>query len=98
MIRNVILSGLLFASLAACGDDGTNNNTTPDGNTVTPDTPNGGSVVRVAEVDMDAVTALSGSGPAYFALLAEAMIEHEGQSLLVVDPSHFITLPVLKAA
>ena len=34
-----------------------------------------GSVVKVAEVDMDAVTALSGSGPAYFALLAEAMIE-----------------------
>jgi pyrroline-5-carboxylate reductase len=34
-----------------------------------------GSVVRVAEVDMDAVTAISGSGPAYFALLAEAMIE-----------------------
>jgi pyrroline-5-carboxylate reductase len=34
-----------------------------------------GAVVRVAEQDMDAVTALSGSGPAYFALLAEAMIE-----------------------
>jgi pyrroline-5-carboxylate reductase len=34
-----------------------------------------GAVVRVAEDDMDAVTALSGSGPAYFALLAEAMIE-----------------------
>jgi pyrroline-5-carboxylate reductase len=34
-----------------------------------------GGVVRVAEQDMDAVTALSGSGPAYFALLAEAMIE-----------------------
>jgi len=34
-----------------------------------------GRVVRVAEVDMDAVTAISGSGPAYFALLAEAMIE-----------------------
>ncbi len=34
-----------------------------------------GAVVRVAEADMDAVTALSGSGPAYFALLAEAMIE-----------------------
>jgi pyrroline-5-carboxylate reductase len=31
--------------------------------------------VRVSEVDLDAVTALSGSGPAYFALLAEAMIE-----------------------
>jgi pyrroline-5-carboxylate reductase len=34
-----------------------------------------GAVVRVEEYDMDAVTALSGSGPAYFALLAEAMIE-----------------------
>ena len=34
-----------------------------------------GAVVRVSEVDLDAVTALSGSGPAYFALLAEAMIE-----------------------
>ena len=34
-----------------------------------------GAVVRVAEQYMDAVTAVSGSGPAYFALLAEAMIE-----------------------
>jgi len=34
-----------------------------------------GDVVRVAERSMDAVTAVSGSGPAYFALLAEAMIE-----------------------
>ncbi len=34
-----------------------------------------GSVVRVPEKYMDAVTAVSGSGPAYFALLAEAMIE-----------------------
>jgi pyrroline-5-carboxylate reductase len=34
-----------------------------------------GAVVRVAESEMDAVTAVSGSGPAYFALLAEAMIE-----------------------
>jgi pyrroline-5-carboxylate reductase len=34
-----------------------------------------GRVVRVPEQAMDAVTALSGSGPAYFALLAEAMIE-----------------------
>jgi len=34
-----------------------------------------GGVVRVAETSMDAITALSGSGPAYFALLAEAMIE-----------------------
>ncbi|MBA2461391.1 MAG: pyrroline-5-carboxylate reductase [Actinobacteria bacterium] len=34
-----------------------------------------GAVVRVSEPNMDAVTAVSGSGPAYFALLAEAMIE-----------------------
>ena len=31
--------------------------------------------MRVAERYMDAVTAVSGSGPAYFALLAEAMVE-----------------------
>jgi len=34
-----------------------------------------GRVVRVSESAMDAITAISGSGPAYFALLAEAMIE-----------------------
>ena len=34
-----------------------------------------GRTVRVAENYMDAVTAVSGSGPAYFALLAESMIE-----------------------
>ena len=34
-----------------------------------------GKVVRVPERYMDAVTAVSGSGPAYYALLAEAMIE-----------------------
>ena len=34
-----------------------------------------GAVVRVPEQAMDAITAVSGSGPAYFALLAEAMIE-----------------------
>jgi pyrroline-5-carboxylate reductase len=34
-----------------------------------------GMVVRLPEDAMDAVTAVSGSGPAYFALLAEAMIE-----------------------
>jgi pyrroline-5-carboxylate reductase len=34
-----------------------------------------GKVVRVPERAMDAVTAVSGSGPAYFALLAEGMIE-----------------------
>src|ERR671924_1369354 len=52
-----------------------------------------GSVVRVPERYMDAVTAVSGSGPAYFALLAEAMIEagillglsREGTTQLVVQ-------------
>jgi pyrroline-5-carboxylate reductase len=34
-----------------------------------------GRTVRVQENYMDAVTAVSGSGPAYFALLAESMIE-----------------------
>ncbi|MEA2497838.1 MAG: pyrroline-5-carboxylate reductase [Actinomycetota bacterium] len=34
-----------------------------------------GRVVTVPESALDAVTAISGSGPAYFALLAEAMIE-----------------------
>jgi pyrroline-5-carboxylate reductase len=34
-----------------------------------------GAVVRVPEGALDAITAVSGSGPAYFALLAEAMIE-----------------------
>lgn len=36
---------------------------------------NVGRVVRLSETHMDAVTALSGSGPAYFFLLAEAMID-----------------------
>lgn len=34
-----------------------------------------GRTVRVQETALDAVTAVSGSGPAYFALLAESMIE-----------------------
>ena len=34
-----------------------------------------GDVVEVPESSMDAITAVSGSGPAYFAFLAEAMIE-----------------------
>src|SRR6267143_251270 len=34
-----------------------------------------GDVVEVNEELMDAITAVSGSGPAYYALLAEAMIE-----------------------
>ncbi len=34
-----------------------------------------GQVIRLPETHLDAVTALSGSGPAYFFLLAEAMID-----------------------
>jgi pyrroline-5-carboxylate reductase len=34
-----------------------------------------GDVVEVPETQMDAITAVSGSGPAYYALLAESMIE-----------------------
>jgi pyrroline-5-carboxylate reductase len=34
-----------------------------------------GAVVVVPEAQMDAITAVSGSGPAYYALLAEAMID-----------------------
>ena len=34
-----------------------------------------GKTLRVPESQQDAATALSGSGPAYFALLAESMIE-----------------------
>jgi pyrroline-5-carboxylate reductase len=34
-----------------------------------------GDVVEVPETAMDAITAVSGSGPAYYALLAESMIE-----------------------
>jgi pyrroline-5-carboxylate reductase len=34
-----------------------------------------GDIVQVPEDAMDAITAVSGSGPAYYALLAEAMIE-----------------------
>jgi purine-binding chemotaxis protein CheW len=33
-----------------------------------------------------------------WARVADGMIEHHGASLLVVDPSHFITLPAMKAA
>jgi pyrroline-5-carboxylate reductase len=42
-----------------------------------------GTVVRVSERNIDAVTGLSGSGPAYFYLVVEAMIEagvHQGLS------------------
>lgn len=33
-----------------------------------------------------------------WARVAEAVIEHDGASLLVVDPSHFVTTPIARAA
>src|SRR6266487_671123 len=39
-----------------------------------------GKVLRLKEAHLDAVTATSGSGPAYFFLLAEAMIEEIGRA------------------
>src|SRR4051794_6029775 len=53
-----------------------------------------GRVVRVPEDAMDAVTAVSGSGPAYFALLAEAMIE---AGILLRPSSENFTTPLLPA-
>ncbi|MBN1671338.1 MAG: pyrroline-5-carboxylate reductase [Kiritimatiellae bacterium] len=44
-----------------------------------------GCVVRVAEPQMDAVTALSGSGPAYVCFLIEAMLEAASQMDLEPD-------------
>ena len=45
-----------------------------------------------------AETRLAGKLMPGWARVADAMIEHEGASLLVVDPSHFIVPPALKAA
>jgi pyrroline-5-carboxylate reductase len=52
-------------------------------------------VVRVAEKDLDAVTGLSGSGPAYVFLVAEAMAEAgvlDGLSRDVAETLAFQTL------
>ncbi|MFH2064697.1 MAG: pyrroline-5-carboxylate reductase [Pseudomonadota bacterium] len=49
-----------------------------------------GSVVEVKEEDMDAVTAVSGSGPAYVFFLAESMIE--AGIALGFDPDTAVTL------
>src|SRR2546423_12461500 len=54
-----------------------------------------GAVVRVPERYMDAVTAVSGSGPAYFALLAEAMIEAGGLARVGRGDSTQIVVPTL---
>ena len=52
-----------------------------------------GRVIRLGEEHMDSVTALSGSGPAYFFLLAEAMID---AGILLGLPRHVSTELILQ--
>lgn len=58
-----------------------------------------GRVVRVPEADLDAVTAVSGSGPAYVFLLAEAMAAAaEAEGLDAAVARELVTQTVLGAA
>ena len=54
-----------------------------------------GVVARVSEASIDAVTGLSGSGPAYFFLLAEAMIEAGVSEGLERDVSRLLVIHTL---
>lgn len=54
-----------------------------------------GKVVRVAEHDLDAVTALSGSGPAYLFLVAESLIEAGTRAGLTYDLATALTTQLL---
>lgn len=57
-----------------------------------------GTVVRVQESQMDAVTGLSGSGPAYFFLIIEAMIDAGVHAGLPRDVSEQLTVSTLQGA
>jgi pyrroline-5-carboxylate reductase len=57
-----------------------------------------GAVVSVSEKDMDAVTALSGSGPAYLFYLAEAMQEAGGRMGLAPHVADGLVRQTLKGA
>jgi len=57
-----------------------------------------GEVVQVKEDLMDAVTAVSGSGPAYVYLLAEAMEKAAGELGLGDDARLFVSQTILGAA
>lgn len=57
-----------------------------------------GTVVRVDEPLLDAVTGLSGSGPAYVFLVAEAMIEAGAQAGLPRDISTSLTIQTILGA
>jgi pyrroline-5-carboxylate reductase len=54
-----------------------------------------GTVVRLPERQLDAVTGLSGSGPAYFFLVAEAMIEAGVQMGLTRDVSRTLVVETM---
>lgn len=58
----------------------------------------GGEVVRVEESLMDAVTAVSGSGPAYVFYLAEAMIEAAGGVGISADAEKLVRQTIYGAA
>lgn len=57
-----------------------------------------GQVLTVNEADQDAVTAVSGSGPAYAFYLAEAMVEAGCQMGLPADIAHQLTAQTLLGA
>ncbi len=57
-----------------------------------------GKVIVFDEADLDAVTALSGSGPAYVFYLAEAMIQGGISSGLTPENAEALTLQTLKGA
>ena len=57
-----------------------------------------GTVVRLPERHLDAVTGLSGSGPAYFFLVAEALIEAGVQMGLTRDVSRTLVVETMRGS
>ncbi len=57
-----------------------------------------GAVVRLPERMLDAVTGLSGSGPAYFFLVAEALIDAGVQMGLSREVSHTLVVQTMRGS